>query len=61
MLNNREGKKVAIIVNDMSEINIDESMIQNDVSLNHKEEKLVEMSNALCLLYTARRLTGRGK
>ena len=44
VLNNREGKKVAIIVNDMSEINIDELMIQNEVSLNHKEEKLVEMS-----------------
>ena len=44
LLNNREGKKVAVIVNDMSEINIDQSLIQNDVSLNHKEEKLVEMS-----------------
>ena len=41
VLNNREGKKVAIIVNDMSEINIDESMIKNDVSLNHIEEKLL--------------------
>ena len=45
ILNNREGKKVAVIVNDMSEINIDESLIKNDVALNHKEEKLVEMSN----------------
>ena len=45
ILNNREGKKVAVIVNDMSEINIDESFIKNDVALNHKEEKLVEMSN----------------
>ena len=35
LLNNREGKKVAVIVNDMSEINIDKSLIQNDVSLNH--------------------------
>ena len=35
VLNNRQGKKVAVIVNDMSEINIDESMIQNDVSFNH--------------------------
>ena len=43
--NNREGKKIAVIVNDMSEINIDESLIKNDVSLYHKEEKLVEMSN----------------
>ena len=53
VLNNREGKKLAIIVNDMSEINIDESMIQNDVSLNHKEEKLVEMSNG-CICCTLR-------
>tara|TARA_B100002052_G_scaffold81115_1_gene74339 strand:- start:66 stop:1256 length:1191 start_codon:yes stop_codon:yes gene_type:complete len=53
VLNNRQGKKVAVIVNDMSEINIDKSMIQNDVSLNHKEEKLVEMSNG-CICCTLR-------
>ena len=53
ILNNREGKKVAVIVNDMSEINIDQSMVQNDVSLNHKEEKLVEMSNG-CICCTLR-------
>ena len=53
ILSNREGKKVAVIVNDMSEINIDQSMVQNDVSLNHKEEKLVEMSNG-CICCTLR-------
>tara|TARA_B000000441_G_scaffold37412_1_gene24368 strand:- start:231 stop:1424 length:1194 start_codon:yes stop_codon:yes gene_type:complete len=53
VLNNRQGKKVAVIVNDMSEINIDQSLIQNDVSLNHKEEKLVEMSNG-CICCTLR-------
>ena len=53
LLNNRQGKKVAVIVNDMSEINIDKTMIQNDVSLNHKEEKLVEMSNG-CICCTLR-------
>ena len=53
VLNNRQGKKVAVIVNDMSEINIDKNMIQNDVSLNRKEEKLVEMSNG-CICCTLR-------
>ncbi|MBB1354906.1 zinc metallochaperone GTPase ZigA, partial [Pseudoalteromonas sp. SR45-5] len=45
ILNNRQGKKVAVIVNDMSDINIDAATIKNDVSLNHSNEKLVEMSN----------------
>ena len=53
VLNNRQGKKVAVIVNDMSEINVDKSMVQNEVSLNHKEEKLVEMSNG-CICCTLR-------
>ena len=45
ILNNREDKRVAVIVNDMSEINIDATTIQNEISLNRSEEKLVEMSN----------------
>jgi G3E family GTPase len=53
ILNNRQNKKVAVIVNDMSEINIDSSMIQNEVELSHKEEKLVEMSNG-CICCTLR-------
>ncbi|MCB1317625.1 MAG: zinc metallochaperone GTPase ZigA, partial [Leptospiraceae bacterium] len=53
ILNNRYGLKVAIIVNDMSEINVDASLVQNDVSLNYVEEKLVEMSNG-CICCTLR-------
>jgi G3E family GTPase len=53
ILNNRDGRKVAVIVNDMSEINIDARSIQNDVQLNHTQEKLVEMSNG-CICCTLR-------
>ena len=53
ILNNRDQKKVAVIVNDMSEINIDSSIVENEVSLNRSEEKLVEMSNG-CICCTLR-------
>ncbi|MCW8274402.1 GTP-binding protein [Pseudomonas sp. PCH199] len=53
ILRNRNNLRVAVIVNDMSEINIDGSEVQRDVSLNRAEEKLVEMSNG-CICCTLR-------
>jgi G3E family GTPase len=53
VLRNRDNLKVAVIVNDMSEINIDGSEVQRDVSLNRSEEKLIEMSNG-CICCTLR-------
>lgn len=53
ILRNRDDLRVAVIVNDMSEINFDGAEVQRDVTLNRAEEKLVELSNG-CICCTLR-------
>ena len=68
VLNNRDGRRVAVIVNDMSEVNIDADLVRAGTELNRTEETLVEMSNGcICctlrddLLAEVRRLAEEGR
>ncbi|WP_371743930.1 GTP-binding protein [Mangrovicoccus sp. HB161399] len=68
VLANREGRRVAVIVNDMSEVNIDADLVRAESTLSRTEETLVEMSNGcICctlrddLLAEVRRLAQEGR
>ena len=68
VLNNRQGRRVAVIVNDMAEVNIDADLVRAGTTLSQTEETLVEMSNGcICctlrddLLQEVRRLSEAGR
>lgn len=53
LLNQRGQQRLAVIVNDMSEVNIDAALVHQEVSLNYAEERMVQLSNG-CICCTLR-------
>ena len=60
ILHNKQGMKAAVIVNDMSEVNVDADLVKNENTLSRTEEKISRDEQWMYLLYTSGRSYDRG-